>query len=135
MAFSSRVRVYYEDTDAGGVVYHANYLRFMERCRSDWLVHGGWPVDRVQREFDVVFIVTAIEARYVAPAKLMDVLEVSVEVLEARRVQFRARQTIRRQGELLFDATVSLACVRASTLKPCAIPEPLKHLLSSSKPL
>jgi tol-pal system-associated acyl-CoA thioesterase len=126
MPFSITVRVYYEDTDAGGVVYHANYLRFLERCRSDWLAHHGWPVDRVQSEWGVVFVVTAIEAKFLAPARLMDEVWVSTEIVETRRVQCKARQTVRRGDELLFEAMVSLACVRVSTLRPCAIPEPLK---------
>jgi acyl-CoA thioester hydrolase len=132
MLFSIRLRVYYEDTDAGGVVYHANYLRYLERCRSDWLIHHGWPVDRVKRECDALFIVTALEAKFQKPARLMDELTVTTEMVEARRVQCKARQTVLRGDELLFEAVVSLACVRASTLRPCAIPEPIKPFFQVS---
>jgi acyl-CoA thioester hydrolase len=132
MAFSNEIRVYYEDTDAGGVVYHANYLRFIERCRSDWLVHSGWPVDRVARDLNTAFIVTAVNAKFVAPARLMDELRVTVDVARLRRVRFDAHQRVWRGDELLFDAEVSLACVDALTFKPCAIPAPLHAILQSS---
>jgi acyl-CoA thioester hydrolase len=133
MVFSTKIRVYYEDTDAGGVVYHANYLRFLERCRSDWLIHHGWPVDRVARECGAAFIVTAIDARYLSPARLMDTLTVTSEIVETKRVQCKAQQNVFRGDELLFQATVSLACVNVSTQRPCAIPDPLKPFFQQKK--
>jgi acyl-CoA thioester hydrolase len=125
-AFSIPLRVYYEDTDAGGVVYHANYLRYMERCRSEWLAHNGWPIDRVERECGMVFVVTQLEARFLAPAKLMDSLSVTTEFVEVRRVQFKSLQTVCRGAERLFEATVTLACLDRQTFRPVAIPQ---HLL------
>ncbi len=126
--FSIPLRVYYEDTDAGGVVYHANYLRYMERCRSEWLAHHGWPIDRVERECGMVFVVTQLEARFKAPARLMDRLTVTTQFVEVRRVQFTSRQTVRRGTEQLFEATVTLACLDRQRFRPMAIPQLLQPL-------
>ncbi len=126
--FTIPLRVYYEDTDAGGVVYHANYLRFIERCRSEWLISAGWPLDRVENTFGATFVVTAIDAQFHAPARLMDMLTVSCEMIETRRVQFKAKQTVCRGNEPLFTALVSLACLNRATFKPLALPAPLLPL-------
>ena len=126
--FSVPMRVYYEDTDAGGVVYHANYLRYMERCRSEWLAHYGWPIDRVERECGMVFVVTQLEARFKAPARLMDTLIVTTQFAEVRRVQFTSRQTVSRGTEQLFEATVTLACLDKQSFRPMAIPQSLQPL-------
>jgi tol-pal system-associated acyl-CoA thioesterase len=123
--FAISLRVYYEDTDAGGVVYHANYLRFMERCRSEWMVQHGFPLDAFEGTFGAIFVVTHLDARFHKAARLMDALTVTTQFLEVRRVQFKARQTILRGDELLFDATVSLACLDKNSFKPVAIPQPL----------
>jgi acyl-CoA thioester hydrolase len=125
------LRVYYEDTDAGGVVYHANYLRYMERCRSEWLAHHDWPIDRVERECGMVFVVTQLEARFMAPAKLMDSLSVTTQFVEVRRVQFKSLQTVCRGAERLFEATVTLACLDKNTFRPMAIPQPIQHLFKT----
>jgi acyl-CoA thioester hydrolase len=129
--FSIPLRVYYEDTDAGGVVYHANYLRYMERCRSEWLAHHGWPIDRVERECGMVFVVAQLEARFKSPAKLMDTLTVTTQFAEVRRVQFTSRQTVSRGAERLFEATVTLACLDKNTFRPMAIPQPIQHLFKT----
>jgi acyl-CoA thioester hydrolase len=129
--FSIPLRVYYEDTDAGGVVYHANYLRYMERCRSEWLAHHGWPIDRVERECGMVFVVTHLEARFKSPGKLMDTLTVTTQFAEVRRVQFKSHQTVSRGAERLFEATVTLACLDRTTFRPVAIPQQLQPLFKT----
>ncbi len=131
--FSIPLRVYYEDTDAGGVVYHANYLRYMERCRSEWLSANGWPIDRVERECGAVFVVTHIDARFKAPARLMDSLTVTTAFAEVRRVQFTSQQTVNRGAERLFEATVTLACLDRQSFRPIAIPQPLLPFFTIKK--
>ncbi len=129
--FSIVVRAYYEDTDAGGVVYYANYLRYIERCRSEWLIAHGMPINTLEAALGAVFIVSSVNARYLKPARLMDELTVTIEVGEVRRVQFVALQTVSRGGERLFEAEVRVACVDRMSFKPMAFPEKLKNLLLS----
>jgi acyl-CoA thioester hydrolase len=126
--FSIPLRVYYEDTDAGGVVYYANYLKFIERCRSEWLIAAGHPIDQFEHHSGALFVVRRVHAEYYAPARLMDALTVTSRVVEMRRVQFTALQTVVRGDERLFEATVTLACIDRRTFKPVAIPPHLHSL-------
>lgn len=123
-AFSWPVRVYWEDTDAGGVVYHAAYVRFLERARTEWLraLHIGQQALREQ--FGVLFVVHGMELRFAAPARLDDLLAVTVEPVDSRAASFTALQQVRRepQGALLVKARVRIACVDARLWRPCAIP-------------
>lgn len=110
MTHEASFRVYYEDTDMAGVVYYANYLKFIERARSDALREAG--VDqRAMREAGLVFVVTRLEADYLAPARYDDVIAVETTTAEVRRASAALRQTVRRGGETLFRATVRFACM------------------------
>ena len=115
------VRVYYEDTDAGGVVYHANYLKFLERARTEWLRHRGFEQDDLHRRFGVLFVVTSLKLDYHKAARFNDELRVSVEVLHRRRASVTFRQDIHSAGvghACLCSAEVTAACVDSESFKP-----------------
>ncbi|MEG2942282.1 MAG: tol-pal system-associated acyl-CoA thioesterase [Thermomonas sp.] len=130
--FSWPARVYWEDTDAGGVVYHARYLAFMERARSEWMRALGWDQGVLRDRDDMVFVVRAMELDFRAPARLDDQLQVSVRLLECRGASFSVGQRIERAGALLVEGTVRIAALRASDFKPRPIPD---ALLAELKPL
>lgn len=117
-------RVYWEDTDAGGVVYHARYLHFLERARTEWLRALGHGQQHLRERDGVLFVVHRMELAFNAPARLDDALLASVEVVERRSASFSVRQTLRRQGEavILLDAQVRIACLDAARFRPCPIP-------------
>jgi acyl-CoA thioester hydrolase len=123
--FAHPVRVYYEDTDAAGVVYYANYLRFMERARTEWLASRGWSLAELERETAIVFVVTRADVAFRVPARLGDLLDVGVDVIDQRRARFIARQDILREGQLVVEATITLACLDRSTWKPRKMPSNL----------
>ncbi len=125
--FAHRCRVYYEDTDAGGIVYYVNYLKFMERARTERLRDLGFAQSTLAGE-GLLFVVHSSEARYHAPARLDDELLVSAQVIELNRVSLRFRQQVRRAVDdaLLCEGQFLVACVRADNLKPRAIPEALR---------
>ncbi|MGE0385692.1 MAG: tol-pal system-associated acyl-CoA thioesterase [Gammaproteobacteria bacterium] len=117
------VRVYYEDTDALGVVYNANYLRFLERARTEWLRARGHDQGRLAAEAGLGFIVVRVEVDFLRPARLDDCLDVSVAVAERRRASFTLAQEIARGGQALVRAVVQVACVDARTLRPRRLPD------------
>lgn len=116
------VRVYWEDTDAGGVVYYANYLKFMERARSEWLRAHGFEQDVLRDEAGVVFVVRRVEIDYLSPARFNDQLAVSVDLHDVRRASLNVRQELMRGALRLAKAEVTLACVDAVRFKPVKIP-------------
>lgn len=130
--FQFPVRVYYEDTDAAGVVYYANYLKFMERARTEWLAAIGFPLAAFEREHGVVFIVHRCEIDFRQPARLNDTLAVSVEVEHCGASRLVARQEVRRDDLLLTEARVTLACVEAARWRPVRIPAPLAQRLENA---
>lgn len=124
--FSWPVRVYYEDTDAGGVVYYANYLRFMERARSEWLRSLGHEQDRLIQEEKIIFAVRQVTIDYHKPARFNDMLNVNTTIQKKRGASLYFLQTIRNQkGELLCQAMVKIACLNAETMKPRPLPDTL----------
>lgn len=126
-AFQWPVRVYYEDTDAGGVVYHANYLRFFERARTEWLRSLGFDQSRVRAEHGVVFAVRSMTLDFLKPARFDDQLHVGVFDTRAGRATLRMGQSIRREdGELLCQAEVRAACVDAHRFTPRSMPETIR---------
>jgi len=129
--FSTPTRVYWEDTDAGGVVYHAQYLAFLERARSDWLRARGKGQELLRREHDLVFAVRSMRIDFRRPGRLDDVLVVSVALRQCRRASLVIVQTIHRDGELLIDAEVRVAALSAADFRPRAIPEWLYEELKS----
>ena len=125
--FVHRCRVYYEDTDAGGIVYYVNYLKFMERARTERLRSLGFAQSQLVGE-DLLFVVHSSEARYHAPARLDDELLVTAEVVEIKRASLRFRQQVRRAKDdlLLCEGQFLVACVRTESLKPRSIPDRLR---------
>lgn len=124
--FSWPVRVYYEDTDLQGVVYYANYFRFMERARTEWIRTLGIEQDELLRKARRMFVVAAIEAEFRVPARFNDKLVVTVEVLNRARASFVLRQEIFRdslEGDVICAGTVRAACIDADTLKPARLPD------------
>lgn len=120
-----RARVYFEDTDAGGIVYYVNYLKFMERARTEWVRSLGFDQSVLQGE-NIIFVVHSVAARYHAPARLDDELVVGVDVLELKRASIRFHQRVTHvDGVLLCEGEVLVACVSADQYKPRAIPAAL----------
>ena len=123
--FRFPVRVYYEDTDAAGVVYYANYLRYLERARTEWLSSLGLELAVLEREHGIAFVVHHVDIRYHQPARLGDRLDVTVAITGRGRARLVARQDVRRGDELLAEATVTLACLARDTWHPARIPASL----------
>ncbi|MDH5536447.1 MAG: tol-pal system-associated acyl-CoA thioesterase [Betaproteobacteria bacterium] len=123
--FSWPVRVYYEDTDAGGVVYYANYLKFLERARTEWLRALGFEQNELAERLNVVFVVRALAIDYHRPSLFNDRLQVTVELAKVGASQVVVAQRVLRAEDLLAAAEVKLACVSAATLKPVRIPQPI----------
>lgn len=124
-------RVYWEDTDAGGVVYHAQYLAFLERARTEWLRALGRGQEQLRAGHDLVFAVRAMRIDFRAPARLDDLLEVSVAVREVRKASLVLAQAVHRDGGLLLDAEVRVAALRASDFRPRPIPQDLHDLFDA----
>jgi acyl-CoA thioester hydrolase len=123
--FSINCRVYWEDTDAGGVVYYANYLKFMERCRTDWLRALGIDQLRLRMERQLQFAVVNLVVDFVRPAVLNDEILVTAELARLRGATISFKQTIMRDGVQLIDASTRVACLDSGTLKPRPIPKDL----------
>jgi tol-pal system-associated acyl-CoA thioesterase len=121
------VRVYYQDTDAGGVVFHAQYLAFMERARSELINALGIDLARLADARRVLFLVHELKARYHAPARLNDMLSVSAEVVKMGRASLVFRHRVERQAELLVEAEVTLALVDRDRMRLVRMPEELKQ--------
>jgi acyl-CoA thioester hydrolase len=120
--FSWPVRVYFEDTDVGGVVYYANYLRFLERARSEWLRAMGFNQGTMMQDTGLGFAVRSVAAEYLKPARLDDELRVTCGIKMLGRAQIVFAQTIERGGETLLTATVRLACMDLARGKAAAVP-------------
>ncbi|MEM7074534.1 MAG: tol-pal system-associated acyl-CoA thioesterase [Pseudomonadota bacterium] len=120
------IRVYYEDTDMAGIVYYANYLKYIERARSDWVRSCGIDQNTLRDTDGVVFVVSRIEANYHAPARFDDVLTVKTTVLSASRVRLVMAQDIRRAAEKIFVAVVTLACVDGDG-RPVRLPADIRR--------
>lgn len=125
--FSLPVRVYYQDTDAGGVVYHSTYLNFMERARYEWLRELGFDVHTLVRDYKVLFMVRSLAIEYFKPARLDDLLHVTAQVTEIGRSRLMLTQHVLRGSATLVSATVQAVCVGADTIKPVSVPLPLRH--------
>jgi acyl-CoA thioester hydrolase len=121
--FRFPVRVYWEDTDAGGVVFYANYLKFFERARTEWLRARGFSQERMRQETGAVFIVVHTAVRYLQPARLDDLLQVTVEVRHAGRASMLIAQEAWRDGTLLARCDIKIGCVDAASFKPQRLPE------------
>jgi acyl-CoA thioester hydrolase len=123
------LRVYWEDTDAGGVVYYANYLKFFERARTEWLRALGVEQSDLKAKTDCIFVVADVQLRYLAAARLDDLLTLTVQVSEHGKASLQLLQQAWRGETLLAQGHVRVGCVRASTLRPCRIPDQVGRLL------
>ena len=137
--FSWPARVYWEDTDGGGIVYYANYLRFLERARSEWLRQRGHSQQRLAHEDGILFTVVSLEIEYRAPARLDDELEISCEPRPQGPASLWFAQSIyrRTQGterELIAEANVRVACLDARTLRPRRLPAFLLEMRAAEVP-
>ncbi|MCP3662197.1 MAG: tol-pal system-associated acyl-CoA thioesterase [Gammaproteobacteria bacterium] len=127
MEFIWPVRVYYEDTDAGGVVYYANYLKFMERARTEWLRSQGFEQDRLRDEQGVIFVLRKLALDYRSPARLDDLLQVGVRIKNRGRASLTFFQEIATEQEsrVLCAGDIQIACVDALTFRPTPLPQNL----------
>jgi acyl-CoA thioester hydrolase len=125
--FSLSVRVYFQDTDAGGVVYHANYLNFMERARTEWLRSYGHSNSGLMKELGMVFVMRSVKLDYLKPALLDDLLQVTAQIKDIGRSRISLLQTVLRGAELLAEAEVHLVCVSLESFKPVSVPEVLRE--------
>lgn len=128
--FSHPVRIYWEDTDAGGVVYHAQYLAFLERARSEWMRAQGYGQELLRQEHGLLFAVRAMQMDFLKPARLDDALEVTAALSECRRASLIFGQEIRRGEERLLTATVRIAAL-GTDFRPTPIPQPLYDELNA----
>ena len=129
--FDWPIRVYYEDTDAGGVVYHSQYLNFLERARTEWLRALGYEQTTLRDELGIVIVVHSLEIRFKKPAKFNDRLTVSMSILDLGRSSITFAQKILRNDETLIEAQVRVACVNAHSFKPTGIPAEILQAISS----
>ncbi len=129
--FDWPIRVYYEDTDAGGVVYHSQYLNFLERARTEWLRALGYEQTTLRDELGIVIVVHSLEIRFKKPAKFNDRLTVSMYILDLGRSSITFAQKILRNDETLIEAQVRVACVNAQSFKPTGIPAEILQAISS----
>lgn len=135
--FTWPVRVYWEDTDAGGIVFYANYLKFFERARTEWLRSLGVAQQALRESTGGMFVVSATDLRYHQPARLDDLLLVTAQVLEAGRASLTIAQTARRDGapaDLLCEGTIRIGWVDADRMKPQRIPAAVLQALGSAGP-
>jgi acyl-CoA thioester hydrolase len=123
MQFDWPVQVYYEDTDAGGVVYHSQYLNFMERARTEFLRNIGFVQTVLKDEMGILFVVRDIQIRFRKPAKFDDALNVQTKLLNAGRSLLEFEQNIYRGDEHLIAAKVEVVCIGAESFKPVSIPQ------------
>ena len=130
-AFVTAVRVYFQDTDAGGIVYHARYLDFLERSRMDWLRSLGYPIRELELQHGVLFIVHAIGIDYLRPGRLEDELQVELGPERLGGASLDLWQRVTRGGEVLVSARVRLACVQTAGLRPARIPPALRERLGA----
>jgi len=125
--FSMPIRVYFQDTDAGGVVYHASYVNFMERARTEWLRTHGYSNAGLMKEFGLVFVVRSLKLDYLKPALLDDMLDVTAQIKDIGRSRISLVQTVHRGAEVLTEAEVHLVCVSLGSFKPVSVPEVLRN--------
>lgn len=123
MSFQHPVRVYWEDTDAGGIVFYANYLKFFERARTEWLRAAGVEQQALREATGAIFVVADTALRYLAPARLDDLLTITVEPQPAGRASLVVRQRALRGDTLLCEGEIRIGCVRAEDLKPQRLPD------------
>ena len=130
-----RIRVYYEDTDAGGVVFYANYLKFIERGRTEYLRGLGFEQATLAKQYNIVFVVKSVNADYLSPAYLDDVIEVqtSIDLIKNASLVFAQKILNIKKNTVLFSAEVKVVSVLKNNLKPCAFPQEILEKLNGRK--
>ena len=131
--FEWPVRVYYEDTDSGGVVYHSNYLNFMERARTEWLRSLGFEQDELITNQQCIFAVHSMQLKFRRPAKFNELLLIQSRITDLSGASFEFEQKIIRDDELLCDAVVKIACLNSNRFRPMAIPPQLLTEIQSER--
>lgn len=127
---SLKIKIYYEDTDAGGVVYYANYLKYMERARTEYLAEKGIDVSDYHNK-GFIFAVVNAEIHYKSPAKLGDIIEIFTDILEITKVTIKIKHIIKKNDRILVEAVIRLACINKEG-KPQRIPDSIKKALITS---
>ena len=127
--FEITLRIYWEDTDAGGVVFYANYLKFFERARTEWLRALGHGQEQLRQSESAMFVVSDTTMRYRRPARLDDLLRITVKLAEVRRASMALAQQAWRGDELLTEGTIRIVCVDAGTFQPRSIPNTITTAL------
>jgi acyl-CoA thioester hydrolase len=125
------VRVYYEDTDAGGVVFYANYLKFFERARTEMLRAMGFEQDELIETENIIFAVRSVQVDYLSPARFNELIHVSAEVVQAKKASLTFEQLITRGDDVLTKSMIRIACLDAQTMRPKVIPEHLLEQLTN----
>jgi acyl-CoA thioester hydrolase len=128
--FNWPIRIYYEDTDAGGVVFHANYLNFFERARTEMLRALGHEQDVLKIDYGIIFVVRSLQIDYLKPARFNDMLLASARLTEAKKASLIFEQEITRGDDILCKGIVRIACLDADTLAPKAIPQHLFKIIA-----
>ncbi|HUO44503.1 MAG TPA: tol-pal system-associated acyl-CoA thioesterase [Burkholderiales bacterium] len=131
MNFAWPVRVYYEDTDAGGVVYYANYLKFMERARTEWLRALGFEQAALLRDYRIKFVVRTVALEYLQPAGLDDMLDITVEPVAVRGSLIEIAQAAQRGAETLARGKTGIVCLNTRSFKPVRIPSPIVERITT----
>lgn len=124
------VRVYYEDTDAGGIVYHARYLYFLERARTEWLRQLGFNQIELKQQ-STLFVIRDMNIKWQSPAKLDDALSVAIEGMQVKKASFTMRQTIFKEDQVIVKADVTIACLNAESMKPQPLPAAVRIAANS----
>ena len=132
--FTWPIRVYYEDTDSGGVVYHSNYLNFMERARTEWLRALGFEQTQLKDQHGLIIVIHSLSMQFKKPAYFNDMLAVSCELSELGRSSLIMQQSISRDGLVLIEAQVKAAFVDAVSFKPIGVPDEMRHKIQLEKP-
>jgi acyl-CoA thioester hydrolase len=128
------LRIYWEDTDAGGVVFYANYLKFFERARTEWLRSMGYAQEELRTQMGAIFIVSQTSVRYLRPARLDDLLTITVQVQHAGLASMNIAQVAWRGDERLAEGEIRIGCVDATSFRPRRIPEHLLQALAEQVP-
>ncbi len=128
--FSWPIRVYYEDTDAGGLVFHANYLKFLERARTEMLRSRGFEQDRLIAEENLIFVIRSLSIDYLKPARFNEQIDVGSKIIENTKTSLIFEQSITRQEDVLCNAKIRVVCLNAQSMKPKVIPSAILEQLS-----
>ncbi len=127
--FSWPIRVYYEDTDAGGLVFHANYLKFLERARTEMLRSRGFEQDRLIAEENLIFVIRSLSIDYLKPARFNEQIDVGSKIIENTKTSLIFEQSITRQEDVLCNAKIRVVCLNAQSMKPKVIPSAILEQL------